>query len=167
LNGKVARAWRLDVQRVIDDLKLATSLKWQDRLLGNQQQDVEQEVGDFVLRRADGLWAYQLAVVVDDAEQGITQIVRGSDLTDNTARQILLQHALGLPTPSYMHTPLVLGENGEKLSKQNGAEALSLSEPMALLQTAALALGLSKPDDGASIEQALSSWTQTWPSVPR
>ena len=167
LNGKVARAWRLDVQRVIDDLKLATSLTWQDRLLGNQQQDVAQEVGDFVLRRADGLWAYQLAVVVDDAEQGITQIVRGADLTDNTARQIVLQHALGLPTPSYMHTPLVLGENGEKLSKQNGAEALSLSEPMALLQTAALALGLSKPDDGASIEQALSSWTQTWPSVPR
>jgi glutamyl-Q tRNA(Asp) synthetase len=167
LNGKVARAWRLDVQRVIDDLKLATPLTWQDRLLGNQQQDVAQEVGDFVLRRADGLWAYQLAVVVDDAEQGITQIVRGSDLTDNTARQILLQHALGLPTPSYMHTPLVLGENGEKLSKQNGAEALSLSEPMALLQTAALALGLSKPDDGASIEQALTSWTQAWPSALR
>jgi glutamyl-Q tRNA(Asp) synthetase len=142
LNGKAARAWRLDVQRVIDDLKLPTPLTWHDRLLGNQQQDVAKEVGDFVLRRADGLWAYQLAVVVDDAAQGISHIVRGADLTDNTARQIVLQQALALPTPSYMHTPLVLGENGEKLSKQNGAEALDLSHPMLALQATALALDL-------------------------
>ncbi len=167
LNGKTARAYRLNVQRVIDDLKLATPLAWHDRLLGDQQQDVAKEVGDFVLRRADGLWAYQLAVVVDDAAQGITHIVRGADLTDNTARQILLQYSLVLPTPSYMHTPLVLGENGEKLSKQNGAEALSLSDPFNALQTAAQALGLSKLEDGASIEQALNSWTQAWATVPR
>jgi glutamyl-Q tRNA(Asp) synthetase len=162
LNGKTARAWRLNVQRVIDDLKLATPLTWHDRLLGPQQQDVPKEVGDFVLRRADGLWAYQLAVVVDDAAQGITHIVRGADLTDNTARQIMLQHALGLPTPSYMHTPLVLGENGEKLSKQNGATALDLSQPLLALKAAAHALGLSKPDDGASMEQALTEWTKAW-----
>jgi glutamyl-Q tRNA(Asp) synthetase len=162
LNGKAARAWRLNVQRVIDDLKLATPLTWHDRLLGPQQQDVPKEVGDFVLRRADGLWAYQLAVVVDDAAQGITHIVRGADLTDNTARQIMLQHALGLPTPSYMHTPLVLGENGEKLSKQNGATALDLSQPLLALKAAAHALGLSKPDDGASMEQALTEWTKAW-----
>ena len=167
LNGKTARAWRLNVQRVIDDLKLTTPLTWQDRLLGPQQQDVAKDVGDFVLRRADGLWAYQLAVVVDDAAQGITHIVRGAVLTDNTARQIVLQHALGLPTPSYMHTPLVLGENGEKLSKQNGAEALDASKPLLALQTAAQALGLSKPSNSTSIEQALAEWTKAWPSVTR
>ena len=162
LNGKAARAWRLNVQRVIDDLKLPTPLTWQDRLLGNQQQDVAREVGDFVLRRADGLWAYQLAVVVDDAAQGITHIVRGADLTDNTARQIVLQHALGLPTPSYMHTPLVLGENGEKLSKQNGATALEVSHALQTLRMAAQFLGLPQIDVGVSIEQALDAWTNTW-----
>jgi glutamyl-Q tRNA(Asp) synthetase len=171
LNGKAARAWRLNVQRVIDELRLATPLTWQDRLLSCQQQDVAKEVGDFVLRRADGLWAYQLAVVVDDAAQGITHIVRGEDLTDNTARQIVLQRALGLPTPIYMHTPLVLGENGEKLSKQNGANALDLSQPLLALQTAAQALGLPKPSDGASIAQALAEWTKAWQemssSIPR
>jgi len=162
LNGKTARAWRLNVQRVIDDLKLATPLTWQDRLLGPQQQDVAQEVGDFVLRRADELWAYQLAVVVDDAAQGITHIVRGADLTDNTARQIVLQHALGLPTPSYMHTPLVLGENGEKLSKQNGATALDLSQPLRALRMAAQALGLPKQADDTSMQQTLDAWTKAW-----
>ena len=167
LNGKTARAWRLNVQRVIDDLQLATPLTWQDRLLGSQQQDVAKDVGDFVLRRADGLWAYQLAVVVDDAAQGITHIVRGADLTDNTARQIVLQHALGLPTPSYMHTPLVLGENGEKLSKQNGARALDMSQPLLALQTAGQTLGLPKPDDAASLEQALAEWTKAWTKVTR
>jgi glutamyl-Q tRNA(Asp) synthetase len=160
LNGKTARAWRLNVQRVIDDLKLPTPLTWQDRLLGPQQQDVAQEVGDFVLRRADGLWAYQLAVVVDDAAQGITHIVRGADLTDNTARQIVLQHALGLPTPSYMHTPLVLGENGEKLSKQNGAEALDLSNPLAALNAAAARLNLA-PQSG-SLTEALTHWVKAY-----
>jgi glutamyl-Q tRNA(Asp) synthetase len=160
LNGKTARAWRLNVQRVIDDLKLPTPLTWQDRLLGPQQQDVAQEVGDFVLRRADGLWAYQLAVVVDDAVQGITHIVRGEDLTDNTARQIVLQHALGLPTPSYMHTPLVLGENGEKLSKQNGAEALDLSNPLAALNAAAARLNLA-PQSG-SLTEALTHWVKAY-----
>jgi len=160
LNGKTARAWRLNVQRVINDLKLATPLTWQDRLLGHQQQDVAQEVGDFVLKRADGLWAYQLAVVVDDATQGITHIVRGADLCDNTARQIVLQHALDLPTPSYMHTPLVLGENGEKLSKQNGAEALDVSQPLQALNRAAQVLGLAPCT--TSIEDALRQWTQTY-----
>ena len=162
LNGKAARAWRLNVQRVIDDLKLPTPLTWQDRLLGNQQQDVAREVGDFVLRRADGLWAYQLAVVVDDAAQGITHIVRGADLTDNTARQIVLQHALGLPTPSYMHTPLVLGENGEKLSKQNGATALDVRHALHALRVTAQSLGLPQIDDDVSIEQALDAWTNAW-----
>jgi glutamyl-Q tRNA(Asp) synthetase len=167
LNGKTARAWRLNIQRVMDDLKLATPLIWQDRWLGAQQQNVAQEVGDFVLRRADGLWAYQLAVVVDDAAQGITHIVRGADLTDNTARQIVLQHALGLPTPSYMHTPLVLGENGEKLSKQNGAEAIDTTQPRLALQLAAQTLNLPKLEGDTALEQALQTWKTAWRQVPR
>ena len=121
---------------------IAIQTCWEDRRLGHQQQDVAAEVGDFVLRRADGLWAYQLAVVVDDADQGITDVVRGEDLADNTPRQILLQRALGLTTPRYLHTPLVLGANGEKLSKQNGAQPLDLHDPLAALKAAATALGL-------------------------
>ena len=160
LNGKTARAWRLNVQRVIADLNLSVPCVWQDRWLGPQQQDVAQEVGDFVLRRADGLWAYQLAVVVDDGAQGITHIVRGADLTDNTARQIVLQRALDLPTPSYMHTPVVLGDNGEKLSKQNGAEALELSNPLAALNTAAAHLNL--PQKSGSVSEALAQWVKLY-----
>ena len=167
LNGKAPRAWRMHVQRVIDELQLAVPLTWHDRRLGSQQQDVAQEVGDFVLRRADGLWAYQLVVVVDDAAQGITHIVRGADLTDNTARQIALQHALGLPTPSYLHTPLVLGAHGEKLSKQNGAEALDLSDPLTALQHAARDLSLPEVPANTSVADALSTWVQAWQASPR
>ncbi len=137
---------------------------WHDRYLGPQQQDVVTEVGDFVLKRADGCYTYQLAVVVDDGAQGITHVVRGMDLADNTARQVLLQQALGLPTPHYLHTPLVLGVNGEKLSKQNGAQALDTSSPAAALtalRQAAHALGL--PDTvHTAIPQALAEWTDAW-----
>lgn len=160
LNGKPARAWRLNVQAVMEALHLPQTLQWHDRRMGHQQQDVAREVGDFVLKRADGLWAYQLAVVVDDADQGITHVVRGEDLHDNTARQILLQKALGLPTPIYMHTPLVMGENGEKLSKQNGALALDLRDPLAVLNCAAEVLRLNPCK--TSMEDALHEWTQAW-----
>lgn len=154
LEGKPARAWRLNVQAVIDRYLLATPFTWHDERLGAQTQDVAREVGDFVLFRADGLWGYQLAVVVDDAAQGITQVVRGADLVDNTARQMLLQLALQLPTPRYLHTPLVLAANGEKLSKQNGAQALDLSNPQAALNAAAEVLGLPAQED-----DALNAWT--------
>ena len=160
LNGKPARAWRLNVQAVMEALHLPQTLQWHDRRMGHQQQDVAREVGDFVLKRADGLWAYQLAVVVDDADQGITHVVRGEDLHDNTARQILLQKALGLPTPIYMHTPLVMGENGEKLSKQNGALALDLRDPLASLNKAAKVLKLNPRE--TTIKDALHEWTQAW-----
>ena len=133
---------------------------WHDRRLGDQQQNVAEQVGDFVLARADGLFAYQLAVVVDDAEQGITDVVRGEDLADNTARQIALQRALGLPTPRYLHTPLVLGANGEKLSKQNGAQPLDLSDPLAALNQAAAVLGLGAQT--GSVGEVLAGWVTAW-----
>lgn len=140
LAGRTGRAWRLNIHRVLHDLGLEPQVSWFDRHHGAQSQHVSEEVGDFVLRRADGCWAYQLAVVVDDAAQGITDVVRGMDLMDNTARQVLLQKALGLPTPRYLHVPLVLGPNGEKLSKQNGAQALDLTDPAACLRQARLFL---------------------------
>ena len=138
-------------------------LRWHDRLLGTQAQNVGLAVGDFVLKRADGLWAYQLAVVADDAAQGVTHIVRGEDLADNTARQILLQRALGLALPAYLHTPLVLGADGEKLSKQNGAQPLDTSQPVAALQRAGEMLGLTHPIAAATatdwLRQAVPWWT--------
>ncbi len=152
LHGRAARAWRFRVPR--------GEVRWTDRRLGPQCQDVEREVGDFVLKRADGVWAYQLAVVVDDAHQGITHVVRGEDLTDNTARQILLQQALGVPTPRYLHAPLVRGPNGEKLSKQNAAEALNTREALLSLHAAAAVLGLPHVPGGVS--DALLSWQAHW-----
>jgi glutamyl-Q tRNA(Asp) synthetase len=161
LKGKPARAWRLNVQAVQAALGLPAITHWHDRRLGDQQQNVGQDVGDFVLRRADGLWAYQLAVVVDDAAQGVSHVVRGQDLADNTARQIVLQLALGLPTPQYLHTPLVLGADGEKLSKQNGALALDLSDPLAALGQAAQVLGLpAQPAPHNFLSQAQASWAR-------
>jgi glutamyl-Q tRNA(Asp) synthetase len=135
-------------------------IRWSDRRLGAQEQDVEREVGDFVLKRSDGCYSYQLAVVVDDAAQGITDVVRGEDLANNTARQILLQHQLGLPTPRYLHTPLVLGANQEKLSKQNGAQSIDSTQALAALNQAALVLGL--PPREGSLSQALSAWVGDW-----
>ena len=156
LQGRPARAWRLRVAPGV--------VRWTDRRLGPQEQDVARAVGDFVLRRADGLWAYQLAVVVDDAEQGITHVVRGEDLADNTARQLLLQAALGLPRPAYLHTPLVRGANGEKLSKQNGAAPLQLDDPLAALAAAAQALGLRVPPASRTADwlaTAVRAWSGT------
>ena len=155
-----AGAWRL---RLPD----AAQLAWTDRRLGPQQQDVAAVCGDFVLRRADGLWAYQLAVVVDDAAEGISHVVRGEDLADNTPRQILLQRALGLPTPVYLHAPLVRGPDGEKLSKQHGAPGLALrdaAEARAALQAAGHVLGLDLASDGPSgtpddwLAAAIAAW---------
>jgi len=114
-----------------------------DGLQGQQIQDVAREVGDFVLRRADGYWGYQLAVVVDDAAQGITDVVRGADLLDSTPRQILLQRALGVPTPRYLHLPLLVGADGHKLSTSEAATALDPDRPLPALRAAWAALGQS------------------------
>lgn len=181
LNGRSARAWRFNTtdfcqkgiaapsnkaQAAINS-GAPSALVWTDRRLGSQRQEVASTVGDFVLKRGDGLWAYQLAVVVDDAAQGITHVVRGEDLADNTPRQILLQRALGVPTPSYLHTPLVLGANGEKLSKQNGAAALDLSNPVAALSKAASTLGLPEVahPHHISVADALGHWVQAWSRI--
>ncbi|SCK52320.1 glutamyl-Q tRNA(Asp) synthetase [Variovorax sp. HW608] len=163
LHGKAPRAWRFAATS-FQQAAAEPLVHWHDRRLGNQQQDVAREVGDFVLKRADGPWAYQLAVVVDDAEQGVTDVVRGEDLADNTARQIMLQRALGLTTPRYLHTPLVLGPDGDKLSKQNGATPLRTGTPaeaVAALDAAALVLGLG-PTAAGSAAEALAQWVPRW-----
>lgn len=110
------------------------TIGFDDAVHGHVAQRVDREVGDFVLRRSDGLWAYQLAVVVDDADQGITHVVRGADLLDSTPRQRLLQRALGLPTPRHAHLPLLLGADGRKLSKSEAALPVSTADPLATLR---------------------------------
>lgn len=137
--GRVARAWRL---RVAD-----CDIAFDDRVQGSVQQDLARAVGDFVLLRADGQYAYQLAVVVDDAAQGVNAVVRGVDLLDSTARQIWLQRSLELPTPSYAHLPLVTNAAGEKLSKQTRAAAVDPAGGSAVLAEALQFLGHTVPEE--------------------
>jgi glutamyl-Q tRNA(Asp) synthetase len=159
LGAKAARSVRLKVHSdaSVDD---TSTVSFTDRRLGTREQDVVREVGDFVLKRADGLWAYQLAVVVDDAAQGVSNVVRGEDLVDSTPRQILLQHVLALPTPRYLHTPLVRAADGSKLSKQTGATALDLDSPLAALRRAGAVLGVE--GHGPSVAEWLDSATARW-----
>jgi glutamyl-Q tRNA(Asp) synthetase len=156
--GKTARAFRL---RVPNDA--SSRITFDDRWFGPVTQDVAAEVGDFVLKRADGFWAYQLAVVTDDAAQGVTDIVRGADLLDSTPRQVYLQRLLGVSTPRYLHVPVVTNANGEKLSKQTGALALDPSQPLNELMTAARFLGL-QTGDVQSLDTFWSSATAAWGS---
>ncbi len=156
--GKAARALRIRLPHIGEaDQKISFIDRWQ----GPVSQDLAQEAGDFVLFRADGFWAYQLAVVVDDAQQGITDVVRGVDLLDSTARQIYLQRLLGLPTPGYLHVPVVRNAAGEKLSKQTGAQALDLAQPLASLGEAAGHLGISVAG-AASLDALWRSATEQW-----
>jgi glutamyl-Q tRNA(Asp) synthetase len=151
--GRAARALRV---RVPDE-----TLRFDDRACGGFAQHLAHDVGDFVVRRADGLWAYQLAVVVDDGEQRITDVARGADLLDNTPRQIWLQRALGLPTPRYLHVPVVTNAAGEKLSKQTGAAALDLADPLGELERAWRHLGFP-PLGAANVAAFLRLATELW-----
>ena len=153
--GRPVRALRL---RVPDEV-----VGFTDRACGPYAQNLAREVGDFVVRRADGLFAYQLAVVVDDAEQRVSDVVRGADLLENTPRQIWLQRALHLPTPRYLHVPVVTNAQGEKLSKQTGATALDTARPLRELERAWQHLGF--PTLGADgVEAFLRLATELWRS---
>lgn len=139
-------------------------IRFQDRVFGPQAEDVAVTTGDFVIRRRDGFFAYQLAVVVDDGEQGVTQVVRGADLLDNTCRQILLQDRLGYATPVYAHIPLAVNGRGEKLSKQTGAQALDPRDAGHLLWLALSMLGQEPPAAlrGAPVAELLQHAVPAW-----
>lgn len=140
----------------------ALRLGFIDRIQGAYSQQLDRDVGDFVIRRADGLYAYQLAVVVDDAHQQITDVVRGSDLLDSTPRQIWLQRCLGLPTPRYAHLPLALDKDGNKLSKQSFAPALPSTSPQTSLARALAFLGQTPVPEGARIAGDDSLAAKVW-----
>ena len=159
---ELQRAWRISLPQ-------NCHIEFNDLALGPQSQNLNTEVGDFVLRRSDGLFTYQLAVVVDDAEQGITHIVRGEDLLSNTARQIYLQAVLGYKRPEYLHLPLVLDEHGEKLSKQTLATQINTQDErysLKELRKAATHLGLQNLPVGENVTIAewLLAATHAWRS---
>lgn len=141
--GKTARSWRL---------RVTGEIGFDDLVQGPQHQALEREAGDCVLLRADGLFAYQLAVVVDDADQGVDHVVRGADLIHSTARQIFLQRLLGFPTPEYAHLPVAVDAAGAKLSKQTLAAPVDARDPAAALHAAARFLGHNPPRRLASAD---------------
>jgi glutamyl-Q tRNA(Asp) synthetase len=147
--GVTPRAWRV---------RAGGTIRFEDAVQGWQEENLARDVGDYVVLRADGMFAYQLAVVVDDAEQGVTHVVRGADLLGSTARQIHLQTLLGLPIPAYAHLPAATNAAGEKLSKQTLARAVDEGSPPHILTTALDFLGQNPPDElsGASVEEV---WT--------
>ena len=147
-SGKSPRSVRL---RVSDAL-----LGFTDLVQGRIEENLRKEVGDFVIRRADGLVAYQLAVVVDDAFQGVTEVMRGADLLDSTTRQIHLQNCLGLTTPVYAHHPLAVGSDGRKLSKRLGSDPIAASSPSPALEMALRFLG--QPCPGGLSDRELWGW---------
>ncbi len=161
--GRMPRAWRVNVT--------GTTLAFDDAIQGRIRQDLEHEVGDFVVKRADGLFAYQLAVVVDDAEQNITDVVRGADLLDSTPRQIFLQQLLKLPQPHYAHLPVAVNAAGEKLSKQTFAQAIGNRRATAALFAGLQFLGQSPPAElaGQQTRDILAWATTHWSlaAVPR
>ena len=158
--GRSPRAWRVKVD--------GQRIEYKDAVQGALARDLAMDFGDFVVRRADGFFAYQLAVVVDDAAQGITDVVRGADLLWSTPRQIALQRALGYPTPRYLHVPVATNEQGEKLSKQTLARAIRAERAADTLRRALDFLGQSMPG-GGSVAELLAGATSAWDAsrIPR
>jgi glutamyl-Q tRNA(Asp) synthetase len=123
------------------------TIVYEDAVMGTRAQRLADECGDFVLRRRDGLYAYQLAVVVDDALQGVTEVVRGADLLDSTPRQIYLQQVLGYTTPAYLHLPVAVDRHGAKLGKSTGAAGLNVDQPAAAISQVLGFLDQNPPAD--------------------
>ena len=156
---RTARAWRL---RVPDPDHPDDLIEVDDRWQGIFRERLSATVGDFVLKRADGYWAYQLAVVVDDAEQAVTDVVRGADLLESTARQIYLQRQLDYPMPRYLHVPVLANAAGVKLSKQTGAAPIDCRRPVQQLQQAAKWLGLDVLPAATTVQAFLSAAVPVW-----
>ena len=142
------------------------SVTFMDHVQGYREQRIESDIGDFVVRRRDGLFAYQFAVTVDDADQGVTHVVRGADLLDSTARQIHLQRSLGYPTPEYLHIPVAVNAHGQKLSKQTLATAVSNAEDQrrGVLLSALLFLGqsIAATENARTMVELIATATQEW-----
>ena len=140
-----------------------------DRAQSEIRQRIESEIGDFVVKRRDGLFAYQLAVVVDDAEQGVTHVVRGADLLDSTARQIYLQKLLGFITPQYLHVPIVINGAGQKLSKQTLAPGIRAADAVTVTQAALRFLGQTNPGSNVAMPELLNAAVRNWrvSAIPR
>lgn len=161
--GRSERSLRVRVPDATGDGDL---IEFNDRFAGRICQRLGKDSGDFVLKRADGFWAYQLAVVVDDAEQGVTDVVRGADLLDSTPRQIYLQRLLGVPTPRYLHVPVVRNANGEKLSKQTGAAPVVADDVASALSALCVAATALRLPVGAPAtldtfwQSAIAAWTE-------
>jgi glutamyl-Q tRNA(Asp) synthetase len=149
--ARAARAWRVDTKD--------SFVAFEDAVQGRIEHDLARDIGDFVLYRADRVYAYQLAVSIDDAEQGITDVLRGADLLDSTPRQIYLQRLLGLSTPRYAHVPVAVNERGEKLSKQTHARPIDVSNVGAAMVRALRFLGHRVPE---SLERARVREIWTW-----
>ncbi|HEY8856530.1 MAG TPA: tRNA glutamyl-Q(34) synthetase GluQRS [Rugosibacter sp.] len=166
--GKMAQGWRV---RVSPESMRAAPVVFEDAIQGRIESDLSRDAGDFIVRRADGLFAYQLAVVVDDAAAGVTHVVRGADLLLSTSRQIFLQQSLGLSTPLYAHLPVAVNEVGEKLSKQTLAMPLDVTRPVVELISALAFLGQKPPPEllDASLDELWAWAIRHWQleNVPR
>ncbi|MDD2686631.1 MAG: tRNA glutamyl-Q(34) synthetase GluQRS [Gallionella sp.] len=158
-DGREGRAWRVRTDR-----PPSSQIEFDDALQGHIAQHIENQIGDFVVKRADGLYAYQLAVAIDDAHQSITHIVRGCDLLASSPRQIYLQQLLGLPTPIYMHLPVAVNAAGEKLSKQTRAPAITTNNTVATLISILDFLHQQPPAElcQGSIEEGLAWAIKNW-----